>query len=463
MMSAFFTTICRSIFAARAVAVAALIAASAPRGGSSGATAGPGDWPQFRGPGARGVSEETGLPDEWSTDRNVAWKTAIPGRGWSCPIVWGDAIFLTTAVSSGQEEDAKKGLYFGGDRPSPSPHSHRWEVISLDANSGKVRWQAAVHEGKPDDSRHIKNSHASETPVTDGERIYALFGNLGVYALTLDGKPAWSKRLDARKTRNGWGTAASPALHKGRLYIVKDNEESSYLLALDAKTGNEVWRIDRDEKSNWATPYIWENGSRTEIVTAGSGRVRSYDLDGKLLWQLKGMSSITIPTPYAEHGLLYVSSGYVMDPQKPAYAIRPGASGDISLAKDATQGEFIAWCQPKGAPYNPSTLVYGPLLYVLLDRGLLSCYDAKTGAPLYQQKRLADTAQAFTASPWAYEGKIFCLSEDGDAFVVRAGPSFELLGKSSLGEMCMATPAISRGALYIRTLTSLYKIAKPKA
>jgi hypothetical protein len=175
------------------------------------------------------------------------------------------------------------------------------------------------------------------------------------------------------------------------------------------------------------------------------------------------MSSITIPTPYAEHGLLYISSGYVMDPQKPAYAIRPGASGDISLAKDATQGEYIAWCQPKGAPYNPSTLVYGPHLYVLLDSGLLNCYDAKTGAPLYQQKRLADTAQAFTASPWAYEGKVFCLSEDGDAFVVRAGPSFELLGKSSLGEMCMATPAISRGALYIRTLTSLYKIAKPKA
>ncbi len=424
------------------------------------------NWPQFRGPGGKGVSSELNLPDEWSVEKdaekNVAWKTGIPGRGWSCPIVWSERVFLTTAVNEGEEEEPKKGLYFGGNREAPSPHEHRWLVLSLDGKTGKVLWEKAVHRGKPEGSHHIKNTYASETPVTDGERVYAYFGNVGVFALDMDGKELWSKKLESHKTRYGWGTAASPVLHKDRLYIVNDNEEKSFLAALDAKTGTEAWRVERDEKSNWATPFAWETPQRTEIVTSGSGRVRSYGLDGKLLWELKGMSSIAIPTPFAGHDLLYVSSGFVMDEVRPAYAIRPGASGDISLKKDETQNNFIAWCQPKAGPYNPSTLVHGDCFYVLLDRGMLSCYDARTGKPHYEKKRLSDEPAAFTASPWAHGGKVFCLSEDGDTFVVQAGPEFKVLGKNPLGEMCMATPAMAGGSLFVRTISKLYRIEKAR-
>ena len=249
-------------------------------------------------------------------------------------------------------------------------------------------------------------------------------------------------------------------LHEGRLYIVNDNEEQSFVVALDKKTGDQIWRVERDEKSNWATPYIWENQQRTELVTAGQDKIRSYNLDGKLLWELGGMSSITIPTPLAAHGLLYVTSGFVVDKKRPVFAIRPGASGDISLNDNQNSNEFIVWCQKQAGPYNPSPIVYGDYFYVLYDRGMLSCYDARTGAEVYSQQRIAPGANAFTASPWANDGKLFCLSEDGDTFVIQAGPEFKVLGKNALDEMCMATPAALRGSVIIRTISRLYRIGK---
>jgi outer membrane protein assembly factor BamB len=415
-----------------------------------------GNWPQFRGGTAAGVSDENGLPETWDTTQNVAWKADIPGRGWSSPVVWGDRVFLTTVVNEGKSEDPKKGLYFGGERLTAPESVHRWAVYCLDAKTGKVRWERQAHKAVPATGLHIKNSYASETPVTDGERVYAYFGNVGLFCYDMDGKEVWSQKWPAVKTRFGWGTAASPALHRGRLYIVNDNEENSYLVALDAKTGKELWRADRDEKSNWATPYVWENEKRTEIVTAGSKRVLSYDLDGKPLWELSGMSMIAIPTPFAKHGLLFVCSGYVLDRSKPLYAIRPGASGDISLKKDETHNESIAWCQKQAGPYNPTPVVAGDYLYVLYDRGFLACYDARTGKEIYDKQRLS--GGAFTASPWAAGGKVFCLSEDGDTFVILAGREFKLLGRNRLDEMCMATPALADGRLFIRTLSKLYCI-----
>jgi outer membrane protein assembly factor BamB len=305
----------------------------------------------------------------------------------------------------------------------------------------------------------LKNTYASETPVTDGERVYAHFGHLGTYCLDLDGKLLWSKTWPAYPTRYGWGTASSPALHEGRLYLVNDNDENSYLVALDKTSGKEIWRVARQEKSNWSTPYIWDNGQRTEIVTCGTNRVRSYDLDGKLLWELAGMSSIMIPTPFSSGGLLYVTSGYVGDETRPVFAIRPGASGDISLKAGETTNKFIAWFWPQAGPYNPSPLVYGDYYYTLFDRGFLTCHDAKTGKEVYDKQRFEAGAAAFTASPWAYNGKIFCLSEDGDTFVIAGGPEYKLLGKNSLGEMCMATPAVARGSLIVRTQEGLLRIA----
>jgi outer membrane protein assembly factor BamB len=283
------------------------------------------NWPQFRGPAASGVSTNSNLPDKWSVTENVAWKTDLPGRSWSSPIVWGDRVFLTAVVNSGESETPKKGLYFGGNRPEPPKSEHQWKVLCLDLATGKVQWEKTVQRGVPQTPIHLKSSYGAETPVTDGERVYALFGNIGVFTFTLEGGEVWSKRLEPRKTRFGWGTGASPVLHNGRLLVVNDNDEQAELFALEAKTGKELWRVDRDEKSNWATPFIWTNGQRTELVTPGSRAVRSYDLEGKLLWSFRGMSSIAIPTPCAGDGLVFVSSGYVGDKLRPLYAIRPGA------------------------------------------------------------------------------------------------------------------------------------------
>jgi outer membrane protein assembly factor BamB len=440
-----------------------MVAAAALCGGinSSSLLAGEANWPQFRGPGALGVTTNNSLPESWSASDNVEWKAEIPGRGWSSPIAWGDRVFLTTAVNSGASEAPKKGLYIGGERPNAPRPEHEWKLVCLDLSTGKVRWEHVVHRGEPTGPIHVKNSYASETPVTDGERVYVCVGNVGVYCLDFTGREVWSKPLEPHKTRMGWGTAASPVLHQDRLYLVSDNDEQSYLLALDKRTGKEVWRVDRDEKSNWSTPYVWENGQRTEIVTAGSGKVRAYDLEGKLLWWFKGMSSITIATPYAEGGLLYVSSGFIVDRARPIYALRPGGSGDISLQPGQTNNSSIAWCQPLAAPYNPTTLVYDGRLYVLYDLGLLSAFNARTGELLYDRQKLSGGLH-FTASPWAGNGRIYCLNEDGVTFVVRAGDRFELLQTNKLGEddMCMATPALAGDRLLIRSAARVYCIGK---
>ena len=416
-------------------------------------------WAQFRGPGSLGVVEDPTLPDKWSTTENVAWKVDIPGTGWSSPAVWGDHIFLTSVVSSVAGEPPKKGLYFGGER-KPATDVHRWMVYCVDFKTGKIRWEQEVKKGPPEIARHLKNSYASETPVTDGERVYAYFGNVGLFCFDMNGKLLWQKKWGPFATRYGWGTAASPVLYKDRLYVVNDNDTESFMVALNKKTGEQVWRVEREQGTNWATPYIWETGARTEIVTPGTKKVRSYDLNGKTLWEFSGMSSIAIPTPFSRHGLMYIASGYVGDQHRPVYAIKPGASGDISLKSGETANNFIAWYQPQAGPYNTSPIVYGDYYYTLYDRGFFTCHDAKTGKLIYDKVRIDPGVNAFTSSPWAFNGKIFCLSEDGDTFVIQAGSEYKLLGKNSLEEMCMATPAIVRGSLIIRTASKLYRITK---
>lgn len=420
------------------------------------------NWPQFRGPGARGIGVGDALPVTWSATENVAWKTDIPGRGWGSPVVWGDKVFLSSVINSSESEEPKKGLYFGGNRPDAPTSVHRWMAYCIDLKTGEITWEKTIHEAPPESSIHLKNSYASETPVTDGERVYFYFGNLGIFAYDFEGKLQWSKRIPASETRHGWGTAASPVLHEGRLYLVNDNDEASWLMALDAKTGKEIWKIDREPESNWSTPYVWENELRTELIVPATYRVISYDLEGKELWSFEGMSSITIGTPYAADGLLYVSSGYVGSRHKPIYAIRSGASGDISIDETLRSNDHIVWCDWRAAPYNPTTLVYDGLLYSLLDRGLLSVMNAKTGEFHLERERLGDTKSGFTASPWAYDGKVFCLNEDGETYVFKAGKSYQLLGVNRLSEddMGMATPAMTNDKLLIRTSARLYCISE---
>lgn len=422
------------------------------------------NWPGFRGPDSSGVVVKADLPERWSETENVAWKTTIEGRGWSSPIVWGNQIFLTTVINQGVSEAPKKGLYFGGNRLQPAKSKHHWVVMSLDIETGKTLWRKEIYAGVPETPIHLKNSYASETPVTDGKHIYVVFGNLGVFCLDLQGTLVWSKELPRRKVRYGWGTASSPVIHGDRLYLVNDNDEKSTLTALDKRTGEQIWEVERKERSNWATPYIWVNNLRTEIITPGTQKTRSYDLQGKLLYEFGGGSSITIATPYSRHGLLYVSSGYIMDRKRPLLALRPGAKGDISLGKEEASNQYVAWCQKQGGPYNPTTLVYGDLLYVLLDRGFFSCYDALSGKPVYEKKRLPN-GRAFTSSPWACDGKIYCLNEDGLTFVIKAGPEYALLRKNPLADddMCMASPAIVGNKLLIRTSARIYCIERAHA
>jgi outer membrane protein assembly factor BamB len=417
-------------------------------------------WPKFRGLDAGVIPDDPALPDSWSETENVVWKTPIAGMGWSSPIVWDDHIFLTSAISAGNEKPPVAGLYDEHDHV-PAAAEQRWVVYDVDFNTGKIRWQRVLHIALPPLLRHVKNSYASETPVTDGQRLYVYFGSIGMlYALDLSGKTLWTKELGAFNTQVELGTGASPVLHKDRVYIVNDNTTRSFLAAYDTRTGEEVWRVDRDEIGNWSTPVIWENEQRTEIITTGTRKVRSYSLEGKLLWELSGMSQLTIPSPFAKEGLLYVSSGYPGGALRPVYAIRPGAAGDISLKPEETSNQYIAWFQPLLGTYNTSALVYQGYYYTLFDRGFLLCHDAKTGKQIYGRQRLSSNVSGFTTSPWAYNGKIFLLSEDGDTFVVQAGPEFKVVGKNTLSEMPLATPAVLRSSLIVRTQSRLYRIAK---
>ncbi|HMO37569.1 MAG TPA: PQQ-binding-like beta-propeller repeat protein, partial [Gemmatales bacterium] len=303
-----------------------------------------------------------------------------------------------------------------------------------------------------------KNSYASETPVVDSERLYVCFGNICLFTYDHGGKLLWKYAIPSMPTAYSWGPAASPIVYKDRLYFVYDNDQSSYILCLDVKTGSQVWKKDRDEKSNWSTPYVWVNDKRTEIVTAGTKRTRSYDLEGNILWEVGGMSAITVPTPFAADGLLYISSGYVMDQKKPLMAIKPGALGDLTTKTDEPDHPSVAWVQRKGASYMPTPIVYRGLCYVLYDQGFLACYDAQTGKEVYGKQRFKGKTSGFTASPWAYQGKVFCLSEDGDCFVIEAGREFRQLTVNRLEELCMATPALTERSLLIRTASKLYCI-----
>jgi outer membrane protein assembly factor BamB len=419
------------------------------------------NWPQFRGPGATGVAEGSPQAAKWdaSTQTNVRWKTPIPGLSHSSPVVWGNKVFVMTAVSSGTDEK-KFGLY-GDVKPVKEDPKHTYKVYAVDKRDGNILWERIAFEGIPKVKRHPKSSHAASTPVTDGKYLIALFGSEGLFAYDLNGKQLWKQDvgvLDAGwfyDVDYQWEYASSPIIYKNMVIIQADIQKDSFIAAYDIKNGKLLWKTPREgELPGWGSPTVYEGKTRAELVTAGAKAVRGYDpLTGKELWKLGPMAEIATPTPFAAHDLIYVTSGY--RPIQPIYAIKPGASGDLTLKEKQTSSEFIAWSKDRGGPYMPTPIVYGDLLYTCSNQGVLTAYNAITGERVYQE-RLGGTGGAFTASPVASDGKIYLSSEDGDVFVVKAGPKYELLSKNPVGEVMMATPAISDGLLIVRTVSHLF-------
>jgi outer membrane protein assembly factor BamB len=411
------------------------------------------NWPSFRGPQASGVADNQNLPVRWDVARgtNVVWKLEIPGVAHSSPIVWGDRIFVTTAVSSRPDASFKRGLYGAGDA-SDDNTVQNWKVLCVERKSGKLLWERTAYEGVPKEKRHMKSTYASSTPATDGRVVVAFFGSQGLYAYDFEGKLLWKRDLgrlnvgayDAPDYE--WGTASSPVIWGDFVIVQCDQQKGSFLMALDRTSGSVVWKTERDELPSWGTPNVYPGKNGPELVTNGSNFIRGYDpKTGKELWRVGGSSKITAPTPVYSGDTIIVASG--RRPEAPIFAIRAGGKGDV------------AWHKEQRGPYMPTPLIYGKYLYILGNAGVFDCYDFVTGAEVYRQ-RIPHQGSGFSGSPVASDGRIYLPSEDGDIFVVKAGAEFELLGRNEMGEPLMATPAISAGIIFVRTQHTLWAIGQ---
>lgn len=445
------------------------------------------NWPRFLGPDGIPVADNPNLPVSWSRTENVEWATEIPGAGWSSPIVWGDRVFLTGATADQPMKQPSYGVDFSNeyiaelraqglpmeeilaksdarDAEFPDEVVVSLMLYSLDLYSGEIVWERQLYQGNPAVGRHRKNTYTSETPVTDGEAIYVYVAHAGLYAYDFEGNQLWATPLEAYKVYFEFGGGTSPALHDDRLYILNDNEEASFVAAFDKHTGEEIWRtarpgLGRRRSSAWSSPIVWVNELRTELVTQGPLTAISYDLDGTELWRMANMGTMPIPTPFAWKGILYLVSGPPGGRFHPIAAIRPGAAGDITLTDGATGSEHVVWYNWRGAPYLSTPVIYDGAMYVLQDKGIFTKYDAGTGEVIYRA-RIAPGAAHFTASPWAHNGKIFCLSEEGDTYVIGTGDEYELLGVNALDEFSMATPAMVGDRLLLRTQQHLWSIRR---
>jgi outer membrane protein assembly factor BamB len=418
-------------------------------------------WPSFRGPKASGIADGLDLPTTWDAEagENVLWETAIPGLGHSSPVVWGDRVFLTTAVSEDPNSIFIHGLDGKIDRRTDlSPHS--WRVYALDGSSGAILWQREAHAGTPRIQRHRKNTYASATPVTDGKHLVVWFGSEGLHCYDLDGRLLWKQELgvmDAGASYDDtydWGIASSPIIHENLVIVLADGQGDSFIAAFDLRTGKRAWRTSRDVISSFSTPTVHDGPPRAELIVNGAQKVHGYDPQtGRQLWELRGSSKNTTPTPIVAHGLFFVVSGYRV---KPIFAIRPGASGDITPEEGTRTNEFVAWSSDRDGSYITTPIVYGDYLYTCQNNGVLACFRARTGERVYRQRVAAGTA--FSASPIAADGRLYFTSEDGEVYVVRAGPRYELLATNRMGDVCMATPAVSQGQIIFRTLRRLVAV-----
>lgn len=417
------------------------------------------NWPQFRGAGASGVSPTTG-PVKWDVkdSKSIRWKVSVAGMGHSSPVVWGDRVFLTTVVPvKGGDERLKTGLY-GDIEPVEDKAEYRWLVLCFDKASGKPLWEREAHRGVPKVKRHPKSTHANSTPATDGKRVVAFFGSEGLYCFDMDGKPLWQKDFGVLDSGffvspdAQWGFASSPVLFEDKVIVQADVQKNSFLAALDASTGEQIWRTPRNDVPTWSTPTVQRTGERTQILLNGYKEIAGYNLaDGKRLWMINGGGDIPVPTPIVAHDLAFITGAH--GPQSPIYVVKPTAEGDVTLPRG---GKHMAWSIRQGGNYMQTPIVVGDLLYACRDNGLLTCFDAQTGKQIYRQRLDGD---GFTASPVAAGDRLYFTSEDGRVHVIKAGPKFESLAENELGEPCLATPAVSGGTVFFRTRGHLIAVA----
>ncbi|MEW6125971.1 MAG: PQQ-binding-like beta-propeller repeat protein [Acidobacteriota bacterium] len=414
-------------------------------------------WTGWRGADGQGISQETNFPTEWSETKNIQWKTAIPGAGHSSPIVWGNRIFLTSDTEGEVVPGAKATIHMLGKEEFKHPDwagadkKHTMRVICVDAVTGKILWQQVAYEGTVFDHRHRRNTYASPTAVTDGKLVYAYFGSEGIYAYDFTGRPIWKKSLGGIATL-GMGVGTSPVLYENLVILQcdEDSGEKSFIVALDKKTGKEVWRVKRPVEVSWSTPVLVKTATRLELITNGNEFAISYDpKTGKELWRIEGVKSNAIHVPLVGDGLVIVSAGY---PEKRTIAIKLGADGDL------TKTSNVLWKYEKGTAYCASPILYKGLVYLISDKGILTCVDAQSGKVIYEGGRVPVPA-SFMASPVAFGDKILITSDDGDTFVVKAGPQHEIIRTNSVGEPVFATPALANGKIYIRGEKHLYCIA----
>jgi outer membrane protein assembly factor BamB len=417
-----------------------------------------GSWPSFRGVLATGVADGQNLPDRWdvATGENILWRVPLPGLAHSSPVVWGDRLFVATAISSDPKAGFRKGLYGDGDA-STDRSRHRFVVMAIDKRTGKTLWERVAIESEPLNKRHVKNTYASSTPATDGRMVVAWFGSQGIFAYDVAGTLRW--KVDLGRLDLGaydipsveWGPASSPIIWKDLVILQVDTQADSFLIALRLETGETVWKTERDELPAWGTPTVVDTSSGPVLLTNASNFIRGYDpRTGRELWRLGGSSKITAPTPFVAEDLLVFASG--RGPERPIFVVKPGFKGDLTLPAGKTSSDAVVWSRTGRGSYMPTPLAYGGLLYVLANNGVFDAYNLKTGEEVYRQ-RLPVIGSGYSSSPVAADGKIYLSSEDGDILVVAAGPEFKLIATNAMGESLMATPALSDGVMYVRSST----------
>ncbi|WP_321372454.1 PQQ-binding-like beta-propeller repeat protein [uncultured Draconibacterium sp.] len=424
------------------------------------------EWPQLFGPNSNMVIQSKDLPTEWNDSLNIRWSADLEGEGWSSPIVLGDKIFIASSVlvKEAEKPEPKEEVQPQDGQPAPVDKSYetavyRWQLSCLDAKTGEELWKQVSFEGNPRINKHVGSTYACETPVTDGKYVYAYYGMVGVYCYDLDGNLIWEKDLGAYPMLNGWGTGSSPMVYDGTLYVQVDNEESSFLVALDAATGEEKWKVNRDENTNYSTPVIWNNVNGNELIVMGK-TICSYNPEsGELIWQLRAGGNYGVPSPVFDAEHIYLGTAAGPGESTSLFAVKAGAKGDISLAEGETSNEWVEWSNPNTGLTNASPILYNGLIYVVASRGgLVSCVDAATGELYYQEKM--SKVGACWASPWIYNDQLYFYDERGVTRILKTGKEFELLSENALDDKFWASVAPTSDAYIFKGVEKIYCVGR---